>query len=237
MPLFQPATFFHYLLSVDYAAAAANTLWISLASLILGLIVGLVLALGQEAGFAPLRAAVTAYLWLFRGTPVLLQIVFAFNVLPSFGIVLPGYACAILALGLNEAAYMAEIMRAGIRAVGEGQREAARSLGLEEWPIMRFIVLPQALRIVIPPIGNQFIGMLKLSALVSVIGVRELLLIADQAASSNFRYLEALSAAGIYYLALTTVFMAVQSRIEWALRRDRPARRAEHAGLGRALRA
>jgi polar amino acid transport system permease protein len=237
MPLFQPATFFHYLLSVDYAAAAANTLWISLASLILGLIVGLVLALGQEAGFAPLRAAVTAYLWLFRGTPVLLQIVFAFNVLPSFGIVLPGYACAILALGLNEAAYMAEIMRAGIRAVGEGQREAARSLGLEEWPIMRFIVLPQALRIVIPPIGNQFIGMLKLSALVSVIGVRELLLIADQAASSNFRYLEALSAAGIYYLALTTVFMAVQSRIEWALRRDRPARRPEHAGLGRALRA
>jgi polar amino acid transport system permease protein len=219
-------------LSVDYAAAAANTLWISLASLILGLIVGLALALGQEAGFVPLRAAVTFYLWLFRGTPVLLQIVFAFNVLPSFGIVLPGYACAILALGLNEAAYMAEIMRAGIRAVGEGQREAARSLGLEEWPIMRFIVLPQALRIVIPPIGNQFIGMLKLSALVSVIGVRELLLIADQAASSNFRYLEALSAAGIYYLALTTVFMAVQSRIEWALRRDRPAHRAGLAAAG-----
>jgi polar amino acid transport system permease protein len=124
---------------------------------------------------------------------------------------------------------MAEIMRAGIRAVGAGQREAARSLGLAEWPIMRLVVLPQALRIVIPPIGNQFIGMLKLSALVSVIGVRELLLIADQAASSNFRYLEALSAAGIYYLALTTLFMAAQGRIEQALRRDRPARPAKLA--------
>ncbi|MFI5011891.1 MAG: amino acid ABC transporter permease [Hyphomicrobiales bacterium] len=220
MPLFQPATFFRYLLSIDYAAAAGNTLWISLASLILGLAVGLLLAVAQEARLAPIRAAVTLYLWLFRGTPVLLQIVFAFNVLPSFGIVLPGYACAVLALGLNEGAYMAEIMRAGIRAVGFGQREAARALGLRERQIMRLIVLPQAFRIIIPPIGNQFIGMLKLSALVSVIGVRELLLIADQAASSNFRYMEALSAAGIYYLALTTLFMAVQNRIEWALSRQ-----------------
>ena len=117
------------------------------------------------------------YLWLFRGTPVLLQLVFAFNVLPAFGIVLPGFACAVLALGLNEGAYMAEIMRSGIRAVGPGQRLAARALGLEDSQVMRWVVLPQALRIVIPPIGNQFIGMLKLSALVSVIGVQELLLV------------------------------------------------------------
>src|SRR5579875_2701187 len=92
--------------------------------------------------------------------------------------------------------------------------------------IMRWVVLPQALRIIIPPIGNQFIGMLKLSALISVIGVKELLLIADQGASSNFRYFEALSAADVYYLALTTLFMWVQNRIEWALgrRRARPLR-------------
>jgi polar amino acid transport system permease protein len=224
MALFQPATFLHYLLSVDYAAAALNTLWISLASLILGLAVGLILAVSQEVRLAPIRAAATFYLWLFRGTPVLMQIVFAFNVLPSFGIVLPGYACAVLALGLNEGAYMAEIMRAGIRAIAQGQREAGRSLGLDDRQIMRLIVLPQAIRIVIPPIGNQFIGMLKLSALVSVIGVHELLLIADQAASSNFRYFEALSAAGIYYLFLTTVFMVVQNRIEWALRSDKTPR-------------
>ena len=222
MTLFQPATFLNYLLSFDYAAAAANTLWISLASLILGLFVGLLLALAREAGFAPLGAIVSLYLWLFRGTPVLLQIVFAFNVLPSFGVVLPGYACAILALGLNEGAYMAEIMRSGISAVGEDQRHAGQALGLRKGQIMRLIVLPQAFRIIIPPIGNQFIGMLKLSALVSVIGVHELLLVADQSASSNFRYLEALSAAGIYYLALTTLFMAIQNRIERALNRKLP---------------
>ena len=138
----------HYLLSFDYFAAALNTLWISLAALLLGLTVGLLLSVCHDAKFAPLRAIVLSYLWLFRGTPVLLQIVFAFNVLPSFGIVLPGYVCAVLALGLNEGAYMAEIIRAGIRGVGVGQREAARSLGLDEWRIMRLVVLPQAIRIV-----------------------------------------------------------------------------------------
>jgi polar amino acid transport system permease protein len=227
MTLFQPATFFKYLVSLDYVTAAFHTLWISLASLCLGLVVGLLLAISQEVKFKAVRMLATAYLWLFRGTPVLMQIVFIFNVLPSFDIVLPGYACAVLALGLNEGAYMAEIMRAGIRAIAVGQREAGRSLGLDERQIMRWIVLPQAIRIVIPPIGNQFIGMLKLSALVSVIGVRELLLTADQAASSNFRYLEALAAAGVYYLAMTTVFMTVQNRIEWALRPEPAARRAQ----------
>jgi polar amino acid transport system permease protein len=231
MTLFQPATFFHYLLSFDYAAAAVNTLWISLAALILGLVVGLLLAVLRETKLAGLGNFVRFYLWLFRGTPVLLQIVFAFNVLPSFGVVLPGFACAVLALGLNEGAYMAEIMRSGILAVGQDQRDAARALGLREGQIMRLVVLPQAFRIIIPPIGNQFIGMLKLSALVSVIGVRELLLVADQSASYNFRYLEALSAAAIYYLALTNLFMAVQSRIERALLREA----AERPGAGRPM--
>jgi polar amino acid transport system permease protein len=116
---------------------------------------------------------------------------------------------------------MAEIMRAGIRAVGPGQRLAARALGLEDWRVMRFVVLPQALRIVIPPIGNQFNGMLKLSALVSVIGVQELLLTADQTASMNFRYLETLTVAGIYYLAMTTILMVIQVFIERACQRRR----------------
>ena len=222
MTLFQPAVFFHDLFSLDFAAAAGTTLWISLAAMVLGIAGGLLLAVGQEARWAAIRTLVAAYVWLFRGTPVLLQIVFAFNVLPSFGVVLPGVTCAILALGLNEAAYMAEIMRAGIRAVGAGQRDAARALGLTERGIMRLVILPQALRIVIPPIGNQFIGILKLSALISVIGVKELLLVADQSASSNFRYFEALSAAGLYYLALTTIFMLVQARIERALDRKEP---------------
>src|SRR5215469_1470947 len=221
MTLFQPATFLHYLLSFDYAAAAANTLWISLAALVVGLMVGLLLAVLRETRVAVLLNLVRFYLWLFRGTPVLLQIVFAFNVLPSFGVVLPGFACAVLALGLNEGAYMAEIMRSGIRAVGPGQRLAARALGLEESQVMRWVVLPQAFRIVIPPIGNQFIGMLKLSALVSVIGVKELLLTADQTASMNFRYLETLTVAGLCYLLMTTVLMVIQVFIERACSRRR----------------
>jgi polar amino acid transport system permease protein len=222
MSLFQPHLLAQYLISADFFHGAMMTLSLSIASLATGMVVGLILAVGQEVPLRTVRALVVCYLWLFRGTPVLLQLVFAFNVLPSFGLVLPGFACAVLALGLNEGAYMAEIMRSGIRAVGPGQRLAARALGLEEAKVMRWVVLPQALRIVIPPIGNQFIGMLKLSALVSVIGVQELLLVADQTASGNFRYIETLTAAGLYYLALTTVFMTIQSLIERSFRR-RPA--------------
>ncbi len=238
MTLFSPSLLLQYLSSGQFLMAALTTLWISVASLAVGLVVGLLLAVGQESNWRSVRGMVLVYIWLFRGTPVLLQLVFAFNVLPSFQLVLPGFACAVLALGLNEGAYMAEIMRSGIRAVGRGQRLAARALGMEEGQIMRWVVLPQALRIVIPPIGNQFVGMLKLSALVSVIGVQELLLVADQTASSNFRYIETLAAAGIYYLVMTTIFMVVQHLIERAYaRRGRSARRPKAAIASSALQA
>src|SRR3984957_2278966 len=134
------------------------TFSLSITSLAAGMLVGLLLAVGQEVPLRAVRAVVVFYLWLFRGTPVLLQLVFAFNVLPAFGLVLSGFTCAVLALGLNEGAYMAEIMRAGILGVGRGQRLAARALGMDDWKIMVWVVLPQALKIVIPPIGNQFIS-------------------------------------------------------------------------------
>ena len=213
-----------YLAAPRFLQAAGMTLLISICSLSGGMMVGLLLALMQEARSAAPRWLAVAYLWLFRGTPVLFQLIFVFNVLPSFNIVLSGFACAVLALSLNEGAYMAEIMRSGIRSVGPGQRQAARALGMTEWQVMRKVVLPQALRTIVPPIGNQFIGMLKLSALVSVIAVEELLLVANQTASSNFRYLEALSAAGIYYLGMTTVFMVGQALLEGRLRRRGRAR-------------
>lgn len=219
MPFDAPELVLRYLTSERFFMAALMTLLISICSLAGGMLAGLVLALLQEAKFTALRGLSIVYLWLFRGTPVLFQLIFVFNVLPSFGIVLSGFACAVLALSLNEGAYMAEIMRSGIGAVGRGQRGAARALGMREWQVMRWIVLPQALRIIIPPIGNQFIGMLKLSALVSVIAVEELLLVANQTASSNFRYLEALSAAGIYYLGLTTIFMIAQALLENMVKR------------------
>src|SRR4051794_36112459 len=139
MSLFNAEIFFKNLVSWDYFLAALTTLWISLASLLLGLLVGLILAIARDSGVAALDLLAKTYLWLFRGTPVLLQIVFAFYVLPSFGIVLSGYACAILALGLNEGAYMAEIIRAGIGGVGPGQRDAARALGLPQMQTMRLL--------------------------------------------------------------------------------------------------
>ena len=216
---FRLDVFLHDLLSFDFAGAALITLWISIAAMLLGLAIGLALALMQQCRFRLLRWLAWSYLWVFRGTPVLLQIIFAFNVLPGFGVILSGPVCAVLALGLHEAAYMTEIFRSGLGAVNAGQRDAARALGMSEWHVMRLVVLPQALRVVIPPIGNQFIGMLKLSALISVIGVRELLLAAEQSASATFRYLEALSAAGVYYLAFTTVLMSLQRVLERRLGR------------------
>ncbi len=221
MSLFSPALFLRYLVSAEFAHAALITLGLSLASLAVGVVIGLLLAVGRETPYRAVHHAVTGYLWLFRGTPVLLQLVFAFNVLPAFGLVMSGFTCAVLALGLNEGAYMAEIMRAGILGVGRGQRLAARALGMDEWRIMVWVVLPQAMRIVIPPIGNQFISMLKVTAIVSVIGVKELLMVAEQDASGTFRYFETLFAAGVYYLVLTTIFMQIQMRIERGFSRRR----------------
>ncbi len=219
--LVRPELILEYAVSDRFIEAAGMTLMLTILSVILGIVVGLVIAIMQETRTPYLRGVFrgssVVYLWLFRGTPVLFQLIFVFNVLPVFGIRLSGFACAVLALSLNEGAYMSEIMRSGLQAVGKGQRMAGRALGMRDWQVMRYIVLPQALKIVIPPIGNQFIGMLKLSALVSVIAVEELLLVANQTASANFRYLEALGAAGLWYLLFTTIFMAFQARIEhWA---------------------
>jgi polar amino acid transport system permease protein len=215
-----------YILSDTFFNGAQMTLLLTIVSVFFGILVGLIIAIMQEIQNKYLDYIVVVYLWFFRGTPVLFQIIFVYNVLPSFGIYLSSFASGVLALSLNEGAYIAEIMRAGIQSVAKGQRTAATALAMKEWQVMRYVVVPQALRVIIPPIGNQFIGMLKLSALVSVVAVEELLLVANQAASSNFRYLEALMAAGVYYLLFTTVFMYIQGHIEfWAKGGRRRARR------------
>lgn len=226
-----PGLILKYLTSPTFFQAGLMTLLVTVLSVMLGVLIGLLIAVAQESRIRAVQPLVVLYLWLFRGTPVLFQIIFVFNVLPQFGVLLSGFACAIIALSLNEAAYMSEILRSGLQAVGRGQRMAGRALGMTDWHVLRYVVLPQALRIVIPPIGNQFIGMLKLSALISVIAVEELLLVANQTASANFRYLEALSAAGIYYLIFTTIFMIFQARIEsWASGRRKRAQ-AERPGF------
>lgn len=211
------ALVFDYLVSPTFLRGAMMTLLLTVCSLAFGVLIGLVVALLQESRTRTGQAVTLVYLWLFRGTPVLFQIIFIYNVLPSFGIRLSAFVSAVLALSLNEGAYMAEILRSGLQAVKKGQRVAGLALGLTGFQVMRHVVVPQAARIVLPPIGNQMIGMLKLSALVSVIAVEELLLVANQTASATFRYFEALTAAGLYYLAMTTVFMALQMLLERSL--------------------
>ena len=213
---------FDYVFSPAFFHGALLTLIITVTSLFFGMITGLIVALLQESRLKPLKIFTLVYLWIFRGTPVLFQIIFIYNVLPSFGIMLSAFVSAVIALSLNEGAYMAEIIRSGLQAVKKGQRTAGLALGMSRFAVMRYIVIPQAARIVLPPTGNQMIGMLKTSALVSVVAVEELLLVANQTASSNFRYFEALTAAGIYYLALTTIFMGLQYLLERALDRKRP---------------
>ncbi|WP_280170821.1 amino acid ABC transporter permease [Agrobacterium pusense] len=213
---------FDYVFSPAFFHGALLTLIITVTSLFFGMITGLIVALLQESRLKPLKILTLVYLWIFRGTPVLFQIIFIYNVLPSFGIMLSAFVSAVIALSLNEGAYMAEIIRSGLQAVKKGQRTAGLALGMSRFAVMRYIVIPQAARIVLPPTGNQMIGMLKTSALVSVVAVEELLLVANQTASSNFRYFEALTAAGIYYLVLTTIFMGLQYLLERALDRKRP---------------
>jgi len=196
------------------------TILLSVLSIILATVLSLLGALGRLSKSAPAYALATFYISLIRGTPLLLQVVFFFLALPQLGIRLSGLWAGVLALGLNYGAYMTEIMRAGIQSVDAGQREAAKSMGMSQFQIMRFIVLPQALRLVIPPIGNQFIAMLKDTSLISVTGfVWELLWRAQKQGRANFRSLEALLIAAVFYWIITIIFSAFQAQIELRLSR------------------
>lgn len=196
------------------------TILLSVLSIALATILSLLGALGRLSKYPPAYALATFYISLIRGTPLLLQIIFFFLALPQLGIRLTGLSAGVLALGLNYGAYMTEIMRAGIQSVDQGQREAALAIGMTQPQIMRRIILPQALRLVIPPIGNQFIAMLKDTSLISVTGfVWEVLWRAQKVGRANFRSLEALLIAAVFYWIITILFTTVQDRIEEYLAR------------------
>lgn len=196
------------------------TLEICFVSIFFASILALLAALGRLSHIAPLYALSTFYVSLIRGTPLLLQIFFFFLALPQLGIVLPGFVAGTVALSLNYGAYMSEIFRAGIQGVGKGQREAALALGMTPGQTMRRVVLPQALRFVIPPVGNEFIAMLKDSSLVSTTGfVQDILWRAQKVGRANFHTLEALLVAAAWYWALTLIFSAIQARVEKRLAR------------------
>jgi len=197
-----------------------RTLEICFLSIFFASILALLAALGRLSRIAPIYALSTFYVSLIRGTPLLLQIFFFFLALPQMGVVLPGFVAGVIALSLNYGAYMSEIFRAGILSVGKGQREAALALGMTQGQTMRRIVLPQALRVVIPPVGNEFIAMLKDSSLVSATGfVQEIMWRAQKVGRANFRGLEAMLVAALWYWAMTLIFSAIQSRIEKRLAR------------------
>ena len=197
------------------AGGIGSTIGISLLSITLATLLALFAALGRLSTFPPFYAVSTFYVSLIRGTPLYLQIFFFFLALPQLGIVLPGLWAGVLALGLNYGAYMSEIFRAGLAAVGKGQREAAMALGMTPGQTMQRIVLPQALRFAIPPTGNEFIAMTKDSALVSATGfVHEVMWRATKVGRAHFRNLEALIIAAVFYWIMTLILTALQARLE-----------------------
>ncbi len=197
------------------AGGIGETIRISILSIALAIVLALLAALGRLSKFPPFYALSTFYVSLVRGTPLYLQIFFFFLALPQLGIILPGLWAGVLALGLNYGAYMSETFRAGIASVSKGQREAAIALGMTNGQLMRRIVLPQALRFAIPPMGNDFIAMTKDSALVAATGfVHELMWRAVKVGRAQFHNLEALIMAAIFYWVMTLLLTAIQSRVE-----------------------
>jgi polar amino acid transport system permease protein len=177
------------------------------------------LALGALSNSRPLRGFVLVYNWFFRAIPTLLLLLFVWNGLPQLWSTFTGswykpFLAAFIALTLNEAAYMSEIIRAGLMSVDPGQELAGRALGMTRPRILRRVIVPQAVRIIIPPTANEFITLLKLTSLASVISLYELLGASTIRASQDFRYLEAYTAAAVYYLGIVSVLMILQAQLE-----------------------
>ncbi len=206
-----------YLFSSYLLEGVWVTLELSVLAQVIGIVLGTIMALGRTTRNPLFSLPANLYIWFFRGTPVYVQLLFWFS---AFSKVSPFYI-GLLALSLNEGAYMAEIVRAGIESVDKGQMEAAHSLGMSTRLAMRRIVLPQAARVIIPPTGNEFISMLKTSSLASAVSLNELLLhaqniynSADPNTAGAAHVLELLTVASIYYLILTTIFSIGQAWLE-----------------------
>lgn len=206
--------FFEYLVSPYMLRGAWTTIWLAVVSMLIGIALGFVAALMKMSKNVVLSQIAQFYIWLWRGTPLLVQLVIIYTGLPQIGIRLGVIESAIIGLAVNEGAYFAEIMRSGIMSVEKGQSDAARALGMTGRQLMQIVVLPQATRVIIPPLGNQFLGMLKTTSLASVISMEELLRSSQQLAQIEFRVLEVYFVAAIYYLVMTTVWGYFQRRIE-----------------------
>ncbi|MGF7234596.1 MAG: amino acid ABC transporter permease [Frankia sp.] len=221
------SAFFSFLTDPQIIQGAWTTIWLTVVSMIFGLVLGFVVAGVRTSRFMAVRLVGGCYVWLFRGTPLLVQLIIIYTGLPQLGIRLGVFTSAILGLVLNEAAYLSEIVRAGVLSVPSGQREAARALGMSPLVALRRVILPQAFRIMLPPLGNSFNGLLKTTTLVSVVSVEELLRRTQLAVQVNFRVLEGLTAAAVYFLAMTTLWGFVQRWLESLSGQEQAIRRAD----------
>lgn len=200
--------------SEGFFQGAALTLFVCAVAILASIFLGTLAALGRLSKSAMFYGVSTFYTSFFRGTPLLVQIFLIYVGLPQLGPVPEAIPAGIIALSLNYGAYLSEIFRAGIVSVAKGQREAASALGLPQWLIFWKIIMPQALRFVIPPTGTQFIAMLKDSALISVMGVAEIMFVAQSYGRASYRYLEMLTAAALIYWAMSLFFEVIQARLE-----------------------
>jgi len=206
--------FFDYMTNGLMLRGVWATIWLSIISMIIGLGLGIIAALMKMYGNKILRVLAEFYIWLFRGTPILIQLVIIYTGLPQLGIRFSVIESCILGLALNEGAYLAEIIRSGIMSVDKGQEDASRAVGMNWRERMWLVILPQATRTIIPPLGNQFNGMLKTTSLCSVISMQELMRSAQMIAQIEFRVLEAYCIAAIWYLFLVSIWGLIQTRIE-----------------------
>ena len=232
------STFLDALTSAQMVRAAWTTIWVAVVAQTIGTVIGVLVAPTMLSPSLLVRAPALGYRWLFQGTPLLVQILAFFSVLPQLGVPLSVVASGLLALGINEGARMTEIVRAGLMSVDAGQRDAASSLGLNRWQTFVLVVLPQAVKVIVPPLGNNFNYMLKATSLLAAISFLELLRVSQQMAQFTTRPLEVYAAASIYYLAMTSAWDSAQRRLEtWASpAREKPGqqlwlRRIRHASL------
>ncbi|RDK02985.1 amino acid ABC transporter permease [Paraburkholderia lacunae] len=203
-----------YLFNPYLIGGAFQTLWLTLAAIAGGLILGSMIAFARLSGQQWLSAPAALYTWVFRGTPLLVQLIILYTGLPQLGIRFSVIEAALIGLILNEAAYLAEIIRGGIAAVPRGQTAAAKALGLTSVQTMRQVVFPQAMRLIVPSLGNSVNGLLKTTSIASVISVEELLRRTQELIQERFMVLELFVVAALYYLLMTTVWSFFQRKIE-----------------------
>jgi polar amino acid transport system permease protein len=190
------------------------TLWLTAIPMAAGLVLGTFLALMRMSKNGGLESFARFYAWIFRGTPLLIQLVIVYAGLPQLGMRLGVIPSALLALTLNETAYLSEIIRSGFMGVPPGQREAAISLGTPPWLIVWKILLPQAFRLMIPPLGNSVNGLLKATSITSVISMEELMRRSQMLMQEKFDVLEVFCCAAVLYLLMTTAWGVIQRQLE-----------------------